>query len=125
MKTKVKKIKKIIIPKKYFFAVRNGIAWLDLTFGRKEWLKRMDMSKFDIKEPGTCVAGNVFETAMGKDGYDVFYDALSNLGVKDYHGTHLGFFVGKEYNPNNKGWQYLQDIWVHAIKRMKKQARIK
>lgn len=121
MKTKKAKVKKIIIPTKYFIAVATGIKWLDITLGRKVWLKRMDMSKFDITAGYACVAGNVFKEAMGQDGWSSFEEGMDALGLKGTKaGERLGFYCN-----NEKGYQYLQDIWVAAIKKLKKQARAK
>lgn len=122
------KAKKIIqIPAEYFAAVETGIKWLDLTLGRKVWLGRMKMKKFDITGGSTCVAGNVFRDAMfggDKNGYDSFEDAIAALGGiasgKGSAARRFGFYTSTE-----KGMQYLQDIWVARINKMKKQARIK
>lgn len=132
MKTKTKKVvaKKIIIPAKYIKAVENGIAFLDITLGRREWLSRMDMKDFDIIDAGTCVAGNVWKDAYrpknddddddSEDGYENFGHAMRLLNQNDPEGERFGFYSG-----DPKGFQYLQDIWVRVINKMKKQARIK
>ncbi len=126
MKTKAKKgkVKKIIIPHKYFTAVKEGIKFLDLAVGRKRWLSKMDMTQFEITDPGTCVAGNVFRDAMfggNDDGYGKFLNLIDELGG---YGSDTAIRFGFN-SKSDKGMQYLQDIWVRAINRMKKQARIK
>lgn len=118
MKTKKKAAKLVTIPAKYVRQVANGIEWLDVTLGRKGWLNRMKMQKFDITDGTTCVAGNVFAEAMGGDGWKNFEDAMELLGLKGTKaGARLGF-----YSDTDKGYQHLQDLWVMAIKKMKKQA---
>lgn len=119
-----KAVKKVVIPMKYYTAVGRGIAFLDLVFGRKEWLQKMDMKDFDIEQPDVCVAGNVFRDAMfveDSDGYDNFMKAMRMIGqYQDDSGERFGF-----YSESEKGMQYLQDIWVASINKMKKQARVK
>lgn len=118
MKAK-KKAKVVRIPAKYFEAVENGIKFLDLVVGRRTWLNRMDMRKFDITDPRTCVAGNVFQEAYfdGADsGYRSFCNAVIALGGNDVKiEMKLGFNA-----PSSKGMQYLQDIWVRKIKSLKR-----
>lgn len=123
MKTKVTTVKRI--PKKYFTAVENGIVWLDLTFGRREWLKKMDMTNFDISDPFTCVAGNVFRDGMFSnepDGFAKFLDLIDSLGGGS---NSCAIRLGFNWEDNTgKGQQHLQDIWVRRITQMKKTARI-
>ncbi len=131
MKAKTKKVKIVHIPKKYFDAVDNGVKFLDLTFGRKVWLKKMDMSNFNIRDEGLCVAGNVFRDAMfggSEEGFNSFLQAVDALaGGKDRFSVQayataarFGFYTSAE-----NGFQYLQDIWVKRINRMRKAAGIK
>lgn len=105
------------IPAKYFEAVANGIAFLDLVLGRKVWLRRMNMRKFKIEQSNACIAGNVFKDALfdnADDGYNSFLEAVNTLG-DDKASERLGFSANSE-----KGWQYLQDIWVRRINYMKR-----
>lgn len=122
------KSKVIILPRKYVEAVNNGVKWLDVTFGRKEWLRRMDMRKFDIVNESTCVAGNVFQDAFikdknafeNKDGWSRFGELMEAIGVSDTQGHKFGFNANTD-----KGKQYLQDIWVRKIKALKVAAKKK
>lgn len=108
------------IPLKYFEAVDNGVKLLDMLVGRKEWLKRMDMSNFDIQDPNTCVAGNVWEENYEfASGYRRFTGILDEL-VGDGSGAKKFGFVAD----TDRGMQHLQDLWVHKIKNLKRaQAR--
>lgn len=115
------KTKNLVFPKKYVAAVELGVKWLDLTFGRKNWLKRMDMSGFDIDSTHTCVAGNVFRDVFfnGVDsddsGYSKFTAIMDTLGVGDRQGEKFGF-----YSQSEKGMQHLQDLWVRKIINLKR-----
>ncbi len=103
-------------------SVKEGIKFLDFTIGRKNWLRRMNMKKFDIQLGTQCVAGNVFAEAMFEgsiDGYDSFKAAVEAIGGKNAH-IRFGF-----YHHNETKMQQLQDIWVVTINRLKKQARVK
>lgn len=124
MKTK-KAVKKAVkqprpIPLKYFEAVDNGVKLLDMLVGRKEWLSRMDMSDFDIEDPHTCVAGNVWEeTYEFASGYRHFTELLGALCGNDHGAKKFGFVADSD-----KGMQHLQDIWVRKINNLKRaQAR--
>ena len=120
----------VLIPRKYVVAVENGVKWLDLTLGRKRWLRRMNLKGFDINSGKACVAGTVFQDAFfkddneeyGSDGYDRFISFMRLLGaegaIKD--GMHLGF-----YTDSDQGMQYLQDLWVAKIKKLKRAAHSK
>jgi len=114
----MKKVKPI--PKKYLDAVERGIKWLDLTFGRKKWLKRINISDFNINGFNTCVAGNVFEErffkgeGFGVNGYDRFTSFMIACGADDETGTRFGF-----YSDSDAGMQHLQDIWVAKIRKLK------
>jgi hypothetical protein len=123
MKTKSKtKIKPF--PLKYIEAVERGVQWLDLMFGRKEWLKRMDMRLFDIKSGSVCVAGNVFRDAFIKnqdafndpssdDGYGRFVEMMKSMGAPKAD-ERFGFF-----SESDTGMQHLQDLWVRKINGLK------
>lgn len=116
-KAVAKKAVKKIIPKHVYNRVKNGVIWLDATLGRKEWLRRMNMSKFDITDGGTCVAGNVFKEAMGEEGYTNFENAMENLGLnKTKEGHRLGFYSTFD---GDKDFQNLQDVWAKTIKTLK------
>lgn len=121
-KKAVKKIKKSVFGVKQLQRVAEGIKFLDFVVGRKVWLKRMDMKKFDINLGYQCVAGNVFRDAGfegATDGYDSFKAAVDALGGDEAQ-VRFGF-----YDYNETKMQQLQDIWVREITKMKKQARIK
>ncbi len=124
MKAKKAKAKARALPKiplKYFVAVEQGTKFLDLILGRKVWLRRMNMRKFNIEQGNVCVAGNVFKDALfdgADDGYDSFLNAINTIGeggAKDSASLRFGFHA-----TTDKGWQYLQDIWVRRITMMKK-----
>lgn len=123
-KKAVKKTRSIIIPAKYVRAVEEGVKFLDLMFGRKEWLKRMDMTDFEIENPNTCVAGNVFKDSMfgvNDSGYRSFIDGVRALGVSGFDtAKRFGFDV-----ETTSGGQHLQDLWVRKIKAFKRQAALK
>lgn len=123
---KTVKKKVVHIPHKYVAAVNEGVKFLDMIFGRKEWLRRMDMSSFDITDSYTCVAGNVFRDAMfgGQEaGYDSFIQAIEAMGagydVAEKTAARFGF-----YSKSSRGWGFLQDLWVVKINNLKRaQAR--
>lgn len=126
-----RKVKVIRIPKKYIDAVNRGVKWLDVTLGRKVWLKRMDMTLFDIEDSNTCVAGNVFKDVFIKsnsafdtaeDGYDRFIEIMDAVGAKDSRSKAIEFGFNAD---GERGMQYLQDIWVRKIKRLKASAKIR
>lgn len=114
-KPKAKKV--VVIPRRIIKQVDEGVKFLDILFGREEWLSRMDMTLFDIEDPSTCVAGNVF--ANGMTGYENFTDAMRLLHVEDMSGIKFGF-----NEDVNGDFPHLQDVWVRIIKRMKKEAKI-
>lgn len=118
------------IPKKYIDAVNRGVKWLDVTLGRKVWLKRMDMTLFDIEDANVCVAGNVFRDAFIKnngsfqdaeDGYDRFIEIMEAIG-SDGRSKAIEFGFNSD---QERGMQYLQDLWVRKIKRLKASAKIR
>ncbi len=129
-KKRVAKKQVIVIPMKYVEAVELGALWLDVTFGHKEWLKRIDMSLFDITDPETCVAGNVFKDSKffnspeGNDdnyeGYEQFREVMRKLNNKDDLGVKFGF-----YAESDRGMAFLQDLWVRKIAYLKKQRHIR
>lgn len=122
MKAKVKKSapRRILIPRKYVEQVERGVKLLDILFGRKVWLRRMKMGTFDITEPEVCVAGNVFKDTnfFGEDGYDKFIRFLAGIEHGDTYGVGFGFS-----STTDKGFQYLQDLWVMKIKKLKAAAK--
>lgn len=111
-----------LIPAKYVEAVNAGVKFLDMVVGRKKWLGRMNMRKFEIDDPSTCVAGNIFRDAYFKgetNGFESFQSAISALGG---NGEKLAYTFG--FNAGNeKGMQYLQDLWVMKIKQLKARVR--
>lgn len=122
MAKKKKAVKRPLIPLKYLEAVERGVEFLDMVVGRKKWLRRMKMRDFDIKDPNTCVAGNVFESAYfdgNSDGYNSFMEAVNAIGGD---GDKLAGQFGFQAD-NDKGYQYLQDLWVMKVKQLKARAR--
>lgn len=121
MKTKAVK-KAPVIPFKYVEAVARGVQFLDLVFGRKGWLRRMNMKNFSIHDGSVCVAGNVFESVWnhGGDstdhGYAKFVSLMEELNAKDNENAakRFGFITDSE-----KGMQHLQDLWVMTINKLK------
>lgn len=114
-----------VIPKHIYDRVDRGVQLLDLMLGRKEWLGRMDLGNFDIKDPNTCVAGSVWAECyeFGNDGYDRFCELLNVLGGG---GTsyRLGFNTHDDEDDGGMvQFQQLQDVWVRTIQLMKKCAR--
>lgn len=120
-----------VIPKRIYDAVDRGIQFLDLMLGRKEWLSRMELGEFDIKDPGTCVAGSVWRECYDfddnsdsstEDGYDRFCAMLEVLGGSGAS-YRLGFNVNDDYANSEKEFQHLQDVWVRSIQLMKKRTK--
>lgn len=35
--------------------VKKGIKWLDKTFGRDKWKKKIDLNNLDLSSPNTCM----------------------------------------------------------------------
>lgn len=115
-----RRAKKIVIPRHIFRQVNEGVKFLDIVVGRKEWLSRMNMSMFNIDIDSQCVCGNVFSNGM--NGYDAFIKAMNLLHVKDSDGVKFGFYADKG---EDNDWPFLQDVWVATIKKLRKQAKIK
>ncbi len=120
-KSKVKVARRKPVPKiplKTVARVTDGILWLDLTFGRREWLKRIDVSKFEFRSPYMCVAGQVFE-----EHFDGFMTMMENINaVGEDAAVRLGFEVDNDLETEkmNREYQYLQDYWAMVLKRLKK-----
>lgn len=113
------------IPARVWKNVARGVQFLDIVFGsRKEWLKRMKMTSFDIADARQCVAGNVFSNGM--DGYDAFVEAMHLLHL-DGTGTRFGFLWEQTGSDEKMAeeQQYLQDAWFHVIAKMKKANHIR
>lgn len=125
-----KAVKKVVkprvptIPKHIFDRVDKGIQLLDILLGRKEWLSRMDLKEFDIKDTNTCVAGSVWAECydFGEDGYDRFCALLNTLGG-DGTAYKFGFNTDEDADEHDTQFQQLQDVWVRTIQHMKKRAR--
>lgn len=120
-----------IIPAAIYGRVERGVKLLDMLIGRKEWLSRMDLKKFDIKDPNTCVAGSVWAECYSFEmdgfdtsdsGYDLFCKLLELAGGD---GTaHKFGFNTENHNDSDHDteFQQLQDVWVHTIQQLKKRA---
>lgn len=52
-------------------AIDAGIAFLDERFGRKTWLKGIDLDELDLEDGSYCVCGQLFsdDAPAGLDGY--------------------------------------------------------
>lgn len=122
-----------IIPAAIYGRVERGVKLLDMLIGRKEWLSRMDLKEFDIKDPNTCVAGSVWAECYSFDvdgfendadsGYDVFCKMLDLVGSE---GTAHKFGFNTEDrcdDDHDTEFQQLQDVWVRTIQELKKRAR--
>ena len=135
MPTKKKAVKKVakkravrgpVIPKHIYDRVDRGVQLLDLILGRKEWLSRIDLGNFDIKDPNTCVAGSVWAECydFGDDGYDRFCELLNVLGG-DGTSYKFGFNTDDANNDDSDiEFQQLQDVWVRTMQVMKKRAKV-
>lgn len=118
------------IPKYIFDRVEHGVQLLDLILGRKEWLGRINLGDFDIKDPNTCVAGSVWANVYAfdtsglntDDGFDVFTNMLELMGGE---GTayKFGFNAANTNDEQNTEFQQLQDVWVRSLQLMKKCAK--
>lgn len=102
-------------------AILNGIVWLDLTFGREEWLGRMDMSNFEFDDVNVCVAGHVFSDAYIDDnhdedsGFEVLTEFFNRVNAD---GT--VFRLGFDTKEGGEAYQYMQDVWAKTIISMQK-----
>jgi hypothetical protein len=116
-----KKVKGVVIPLKYVEAVDRGVKLLDMLLGRKEWLRRFDSDRFNIRSSSSCVAGQIFSDDFFSrsdgptDGYTRFVQFLDGI-KKSGRAKHFGFHSGG----SAKGWQYLQDLWYAKISNLKR-----
>lgn len=122
-----------LIPKHIYERVDKGVQLLDLLVGRKEWLSRMNLGKFDIKDPNTCVAGSIWAECYDFDldgdedddtdsGYDLFCKLLEAVGGEG--ATYkFGFNTDDDSDDHETQFQQLQDVWVRTIQALKKRAR--
>ena len=102
-------------------AILNGIAWLDLTFGREEWLRRMDMANFEFDDANVCVLGHVFSEAYVDDNHeeDTGFGVL-NAFFRDVNADGAVFRLGFDTNEGGEAYQYMQDVWAKTIISMQK-----
>lgn len=106
--------------KKLNAAINKGVKWLDLTLGRKEWIKRIDLTKFYIDDGKVCIMGNVFGddffngSDVEENGYRRFTSFMDCIGGEHY-GRAFGFA-----SEQDSGWSTVQELWVKKLKALKK-----
>lgn len=95
--------------KKY---VANGVKYLDKTFGRKNWIKKINLKKFCIADSNTCVCGQIFEDHFrGFMQTDAYHE--SKGGVKFGFEAGGSGFIRYQYS-----YDILRRIWEKKFKRL-------
>lgn len=95
---------------KYEKKANRGIAWLDKTFGREVWLKKIKLNKLDLGDGNTCMIGEV----LGN------YSDIGGYGITDEKAENMGFFIGDdpfEYDLDSK-YSVLTAVWVGLLRCM-------
>ncbi len=88
------------LEEKYKLNIEKGIKYLDKKFGRKVWVKKIDLKKLDLSAPGVCVIGQSFKdyfsevsgsrddsvssTYNSKYGFDVLPDQTADYDLLTY-----------------------------------------
>lgn len=94
--------------------VNKGIKWLDKTQGRKNWIKSINISFFDISNGYQCVVGQVFGS------YCALMSGKLGIELSRRKSIEYGFYADcQNEKSNQKTFDKLQTIWSAKLKRMK------
>lgn len=115
--------------------VNNGVQYLDKTFGRGKWMKRIDLNELDLEDRSMCICGQAFVDKVGKwyeneDGEDTqvedgFEFAQSKLSPEKLY--QYGFDLEPEITQNDSSIQsfphafdLLTSMWIAKLSKLLK-----
>lgn len=83
--------------------VSKGVAWLNRN--RKGWLDKIDLNRLNLRDPNTCIIGEV-------DGD--YFETFGNTGKKNRKAEQFGFTLPGAKNKKSS-WIELTQVWVKKI----------
>lgn len=85
----------------------RGVKFLDKTFGRKKWLKKMNVGKLDMGDGNICMIGEIAGD----------YDKLADdYGITTKQSEQLGFTLDDIWE--DAEWDMLTRAWALTLGRL-------
>lgn len=102
----------------YSQEAQRGADLLDKHFASRDWRKRIDKNKFNIRESDKCTLGQLFPDHLPWDsGYDAGLDALSlNYSGEAIEGTSAFYgFTTRIDDARPNMWHILNRAWLKVL----------
>ena len=89
--------------------VQKGIKFLDKTFGRKKWAKKIKPNVLDLGDHKKCMIGEVIGD---------YFDIEDEYHVPESKLKAMGFYVGGNDSEDQKALEYsvLTSVWLCALR---------